>query len=270
MNKEKPHYTEDEKLKEFRKVKKVNIGEQIRYLTWVDDKNMVSIQTPDGRELSPEELFDFIIGENITDLARTKDLEGKIVDIAIVLGNHTLPVTRERAIKTFELYKRGIVKKIIFTGGVSERDKPKDVMNPKTMEDYKKHSKILTEKFLRSIGVNPEDVISETMSTSLVTTITHGARAMRQFQKLFKDSIRLTWCPATLDLEKFEKMKKILRAQEFDQETFRKELKSIYCSEPELIKKLMEETANHRNAFILGDIDEPEITVRNKEEIEEH
>jgi hypothetical protein len=35
---------------------------------------------------------------------------------------------------------------------------------------------------------------------------------MRQFQKLFGDSIKLTWCPSTLDLEKYGKMKEILRA----------------------------------------------------------
>ena len=95
---------------------------------------------------------------------------------------------------------------------------------------------------------------------------------MRQFQKLFGDSIKLTWCPSTLDLEKYGKMKEILRADKFDEEAFRKELKRIYCSEPELIKKLMEETANHRNAFILDDIYEPSITTideeRDSEELE--
>lgn len=324
MNFETPFYEETEELKNYRKVKKVQEGERTRYLTWVDDKNMESIKNPEGRELTPEELFDFVIGDNITDLARTKDLEGKKADIAIVLGNFTLPVTRERAIKAFELYKKGIVKKIIFTGGVPDVRNEKGVMKPKTMEaymdnkqpnlewqdlpeadwgaetfipdvyedDYKEHADKLSEEFLKSIGVNPEDVITETMSSStqenaifaknifdaeeietgmkikdaiLVTTCTHGSRAMRQFKKLYGDSINLTWCPSTLDLEKYPSLKEILRAPEFDEEAFRKELKRIYCSEPELIKKLMEETANHRNAFILGDIDEPTITTTDQE-----
>lgn len=316
MNNEEPYYEECEDLKQFKKVRQVENNRKTRYLPWVDDKNMYSIQNPDGRELTPEELFDFVIGENITDLARTND---KKADIAIVLGNALLSTTRQRAIKAFELYRKGIVKKIIFTGGIPEQRDEKGIMHPKNLdeymdnfepdiewqdlpeadwgaeafvpgaydEDFKKHSKMLSEDFLRSIKVNPEDVLAESMSRStqenaifcknifdlleietgekietaiLVTTVTHGSRAMRQFQKLFKDSIQLTWCPSTLDLEKYGNMKQLLSVPEFDQEAFKKELKRIYCTEPELIKKLMEETANHRNAFILGDIYEPSIT----------
>ena len=321
MNNEKPYYEESEELNKFRKFRKVQNNGKTRYLTWVDDKNMESIQNPEGRELTPEELFDFVIGKNITDFAKAKD---KKADIAIVLGNGLLPTTRERAIKAFELYKKGIVKKIIFTGGIhKERDK-KGIMHPETLDEYmdktepdiewqdlseadwgaetfvpdvyeddfKKHSEKLSDEFLKSIGVNPEDVLAETMSKStqenaifcknifdtleietgekiknaiLVTTVTHGSRAMRQFKKLFGDSIKLTWCPSTLDLEKYGKMKEILRADKFDEEAFRNELKRIYCTEPELIKKLMEETANHRNAFILDDIYEPSIKTIDEE-----
>ena len=327
MDNETPYYSNNEKLKEYRKVREVPNGTSIRYLTWVDDKNIKSIATPDGRELSPEELFNFIIGDDITDFARTKNISKISADIAIVLGNGMLQVTRERAIKAFELYRLGIVKKIIFTGGIHiERDK-KGFMHPKSLEEYKhnesinlkwqdlteadwgsetfipdifyenyqKHSLILTEEFLHDIKINPEDILAESTSTTtqenaefcknifeseeletgmkinsaiLVTTCTHGSRAMRQFKKVFGDKINLKWCPSTLDLEKYECLKNILHSPIFDEIAFRKELKKIYCTTPELIQKLKEETANHRNAFILGDIDEPSIMTLDKEKSE--
>ena len=331
MNNELPVYNISDEQKKEGKYIEIPEGDKTRYLFLADDKNMTSIKTPEGRELTPEELFDFIIGSNVTDLTRVRDLEGKKADVAIVLGNHTLPVTRERAIKAFELYKRGIVKKIIFTGCVSERDKSIDPMNPKTKQEfmdnkvpklkwkdigqgdwgaetfipsvfkknYAKQSTILTKSKLREMGVNPEDIISDTMSRStqenarfaknaidveeietgfkvkkaiVVSTLTHGARALRIFKKELKDSIELAWCPATLDLEKYESIKEILHAPVFDEDAFRKELKRIYCSTPELIKNLQEEVANHRNAFILGQIDEdveiPTIDEEREEEIE--
>lgn len=328
MNNEEPYFSENEKLKEYRKVRKVQDGERTRYLTWVDDKNMESIKTPEGRELTPEELFDFILGNNITDLARTKNIDENKADIAIVLGNGNLLETRERAIKAFELYKLGIVKKIIFTGGTQKQRDVKKYMHPTSIEEYMDNSKIkqewsdlpeadwgaetfipdvfkekydehsivLTEEFLKNIGINPEDIITESVSKStqenaefcknifeaeeletgmhinsaiVVTTCTHGSRAMRQFKKVFGDKIDLRWCPATLDLEKYDVLKSILRSKNFDEIAFRRELKRIYCTTPELIKKLQEETANHRNAFILGDIDEPDITTLDKEKNED-
>ena len=318
MNNEIPYYNENEKLKSYRKVRKVAIGNTTRYLTWVDDKHMQSITTPDGRELTPEELFDFVIGENITDFARSKNTSEHSADFAIVLGNSLFPTTRERAIKAFELYKKGLVKKIIFTGGITN-GRDNDVMNPKSLEsymdnnqaniewsnlseadwgaetfipnvydeDYKKHTLLLSEKFLKSIGINPEDIMIEPMSKTtqenaefcknifqteeietgmkvksaiLVTTCTHGSRAMKQFSKVFGNDINLMWCSSTIDLEKYDSLKNILHAADFDEEAFRQELKRIYCSNPELVQKLKEETANHRNAFILGDIDEAIIT----------
>lgn len=325
MNNEKSYYKEDEELKEYKKVRKVNIGNLERYLTWVDDKNMKSITTPDGRELTPEELFDFVIGNNITDLARTQNKSDNIADIAIVLGNGELKTTRERAIKAFELYKLGIVKKIIFTGGIPKARDIKGVYHPESKEEYmnnektdnlewqdlpeadwgaetyipdvfnenyQEHSTIITEEFLKEIGINPEDVLIEAMSTStqenaefcknifdseevengtkirnaiLITTCTHGSRASRQFKKVFGDKINFKWCPSTLDLEKYPKLKAILKASNFDEIAFRQELKNIYCTVPELIKMLQQETANHRNAFILGDIDEPDITTNDIE-----
>lgn len=329
MNHETPYYRDDEKLKDCRKVRKVDFGNNTRYLTWVDDKNMQSITTPEGRELTPEELFDFIIGSNITDFAKSKNTSDHCADIAIVLGNIGLPTTRERAIKAFELYKTGIVKKIIFTGGISKQRDIKCYMHPTSLEDfmdnteidlqwsdlpeadwgsetfvpdvfdqdYKEHTSKLTEKFLKETGINPEDILTETMSSStqenaefcknifdseeietgtkirsaiIVTTCTHGSRAMRQFQKVFGDRISLKWCPSTLDLEQHESLKSILKAPVFDEEAFKRELKRIYCTVPELTKKLMEETANHRNAFIAGDIDEAEITTIDKEISEGH
>lgn len=324
MNNEIPFYRMSEKLKEYKKVRGVQDGDKIRYLTWVDDKDMKSITTPEGRELTPEELFDFIIGSNITDLVRTKTIGKKSADIAIVLGNGELPTTRERAIKAFELYKLGIVKKIIFTGGTAIKRDVKGIMHPTSLEeymnnaeadltwsdlpeadwgaetfipdvfheDYHKHSLKLTEEFLNSIGVNPEDVLTETLSTStqenaefcknifeaeeidtgtkirsaiIVTTCTHGNRAMRQFKKVFGDKINLQWCPSTLDLERHNSLKAILNAPHFDEIAFRQELKRIYCTVPELIQMLRKETANHRNAFIFGDIDEPIITTIDRE-----
>ena len=325
MNHETPYYEYSKKLEDYNKIKKVNTGNSTRYLTWIDDKNIESITTPEGRELTPEELFNFIIGDNITDFARTKNRNELKADIAIVLGNVTLPTTRERAIKAFELYKLGIVKKIIFTGGISKSRDVKGIYHPKTIEEYmsnepitniewqdlpeaywgaetfipdvfhenfENHLSILTEDFLKNIGINPEDVMSEAMSSNtqenakfcknifdseqiltglkidsaiLVTTCTHGGRALRQFKKIFRDSIHLTWCPSTLDLEKYETIKNILRAPEFDEDAFRKEFKRVYCTNTNLIKHLMEETAHHRNAFILDYIDEPSITTIDKE-----
>ena len=322
MNGEKPYYDESKELKNYKAVRKVVGEKKTRYLTWVDDKHMTSIATPEKRELTPEELFDFVIGENITDLARSKTEER--ADIAIVLGSGNFKETKARAIKAFELYKLGIVKKIIFTGGVAKSRDVKGIMHPKTLEDYKneklpefewqdlpeadwgaetfvpdifeenyqKHQEKLTEKYLLSVGVKPEDVLTESLSSTtqenaefcrdifdileteigmkvktavIVTTCTHGHRAMEQFKKVFGDKIDFKWCPATLDLEKYETLRSILRAPEFDEEEFRKEIKRIYCTTPELIQKLMEETANHRNAFIFGDIDEQTIETANQE-----
>lgn len=324
MNHETPYYSYNEELKNYREVKEISDGNKTRYLTWADDKNMKSIATPEGRELTPEELFDFILGNNITDLARAKNTGENTADIAIVLGCVDLPTTRERAIKAFELYKLGIVKRIIFTGGIQKESDTKGFMHPTSLEEYmdnkeieqewqdlteadygaetfvpdvfhenyKEHSAVLTEEFLTSIGINPEDVLTESMSKStqenaefcknifdleeietgtktksaiIVTTCTHGSRAMRQFQKVFGDKISLKWCPSTIDLEKYESLKNILQAQNFDEIAFRRELKKIYCTVPELTQKLKEETANHRNAFILGDIDEPDITTIDRE-----
>lgn len=297
---------------------------ETRYLHWVDDKHVKSIATPEGRELTPEELFDFVIGDNITDFARSKNRDDNSADIAIVLGNGELSTTRERAIKAFELYRLGIVKKIIFTGGLVNGRDVKGYMHPTSLEEYMDNNEIeqewsdlaeadwgaetfvpevfdedyechkikLTEKFLKSIGVNPEDVLTEAMSTStqenaefcknifeteeietgtqiksaiLVTTCTHGSRAMRQFKKVFGDKISLKWCASTLDLEKYESLKDILSNPDFNELAFKQELKRIYCTTPELIQMLKTETANHRNAFILGDIDEPSVTTKDRE-----
>lgn len=324
MNHETPYYSYSEQLKNY-KMKEVSDGNRTRYLTWVDDKHMHSIQTPDGRELTPEELFNFIIGNNITDYARSKNVPKNSADIAIVLGNVLLPTTRERAIKGFQLYKLGIVKKIIFSGGMNKERDIHNYMYPTSLEeymqndeismdwqdlpeadwgaatfipdifeeDYKEHTLKLTSDFLKEVGVNPEDIITEGTSTStqenaefcknffeseelltgekiksaiLVTTCTHGSRAMRQFKKVFGDTIDLKFCPSTLDLEKYESLKEILHAPQFDERAFRQELQSLYCTVPELKQKLMEETANHRNAFILGYIDDADITTIDREQ----
>ncbi len=307
-------------------VRLVKYNGLVRLLTSVDDKNIKSIATPKGRELTIEELFNFIIGNNTTDLARTKNKEENKADIAIVLGNINRPETRERAIKAFELYKNGLVKKIIFTGGISEQRDEKGYMHPKTIEqfmsnklpddrrwqdlseadwgtetfipdiydeqDYQRHSK-LTEKALEEMGINPEDILFEDRSSStqenaefcrnifaqeeietglkirnaiLVTTLWHGSRALKQFKKVFGKEFKISFAPSTLDLEKYETLKPILRAKEFDEEAFRAELKNIYCTNSELIQKLRTETANHRNVFIAGDIDDATITTIDKEQ----
>lgn len=324
MNHEHIYYEDSEELKDFKKVRKICDGNVTKYLTWVDDKNMESITTPDGRELTPEELFDFVIGSNITDFARTRNINRVSADIAIVLGNGKLQTTRERAIKAFELYKLGVVKKIIFTGGIPKNRDTKGIMHPSSLEDYMDNSEVdlewsdlteavwgsetfipstfdedyhkhklkLTKEFLDSIGINPEDILIEPMSSTtqenaefcknifeseelltgmkinsaiLVTTCTHGSRAMRQFKKVFGDKISLRWCPSTIDLERYETLKAILNAPHFDELAFRKELKRIYCTVPELTQMLREETADHRNAFIFGHIDDPTITTIDKE-----
>ena len=291
-------------------------------------ENIKSITTPEGRELTPEELFDFVIGDNITDLARTQNTDENIADIAIVLGNIGLPTTRERAIKAFELYKKGLVKRIIFTGGINKARDKKDFMIPSSIEeymdnrivenlewddlpeadwgaetfvqdvfdnDYQKHLSKLTTDFFHSVGINPEDILTEAMSTTtqenaefcknifeseevetgtqvkkaiIVTTCTHGSRATRQFKKVFGDKIKLKWCPSTLDLEQYESLKAILRAPKFNEIAFRQELKRIYCTVPKLTQMLREEVGHNRNVFIKGEIDEPEITTTDREVID--
>ena len=302
-------------------IKEVLFGDRIRYLTWIEKKDIKSIITLNGRELTPEELFEFVIGNDITDLAKTKKVSEKVADIA-------LPTTRERAIKAFELYKLGLVKRIIFTGGISkERDK-KGFMHPETLEgymdnkpleglewndlpeadwgaetfvkeefndNYQEHLSKLTKEFLESVGINPEDVLAEPLSSTthenakfckdifdseevetgrkvktaiIVTACTHGNRAMGQFKKVFGDKVKFRWCPSTIDLEQYESLKAILRAPKFDEEAFRKELKRLYCTEPKLIQILMREIASNRNAFIVGDIEEPSIRTFDKEQME--
>lgn len=320
-----PNSLEEKKLKEDKKIREVDNGNKTRYLTWIDNaKDIKSITTPDGIELTPEELFDFVIGNNITDLAKTKNTSNNVADIAIVLGNITLPTTRERAIKAFELYKLGLVKKIIFTGGINKTRDKKGFMHPESLEEYmnnelvdfdwedlpeadwgsqtfvenefdknyQAHSSKLTKAFLDNVGINPEDILTESMSTTtqenaefcknifdleeietgtkintaiLVTTCTHGNRATRQFQKVFGDKIKLRWCPSTLDLEKHKTLKDILKAKKFNEIAFVKELKRIYCTDSKLTQMLREEIGHNRNVFIRGEIDEPVITTSEKE-----
>lgn len=321
-------YRDEERLKndKYKKIKEVQNGDKIRHLTWIEDaKDIKSIKTPEGRELTPEELFDFVIGNNITDLAKVKNIGENISDIAIVLGNIGLLTTRERAIKAFELYKLGLVKKIIFTGGISKQKDKKDFMHHESREgymdnelvdalewedlteadwgaetfikdefdeNYQKHLSKLTKELLIKVGINPEDILTEAMSTTtqenanfvknifdveeietgmqvkkaiIVTTCTHGSRATRQFKKVFGDKIELKWCPSTLDLEKYKSLKAILRAPNFNEIAFRCELKRIYCTDPKLTQMLREEIGHNRNVFIRGEIDEPIITTIDKE-----
>lgn len=325
---EDPYYRDEKRLREDKdkKIKEVRNGDTIRHLTWIDNaKDIKSITTPDGRELTPEELFDFVIGNNITDLARTRNTDENVADIAIVLGNVGLPTTRERAIKACELYKLGLVKKIIFTGGISKQRDKKGFMHPESLQEYKsndlveglewddlaeadwgaetfvkeefdenyqEHQLKLTEEFFKKVGINPEDILTEAMSTTtqenaefcknifaseeietgtqintgiIVTTCTHGSRATRQFEKVFGDTIQLKWCPSTLDLEQHESLKVILRAPHFDEVAFRNELKRIYCTNPKLTQMLREEIGHNRNVFIRGEIGEPMITTYDRE-----
>lgn len=62
MNNETPYYRHGEEVEKYDRVREVSDADKTRYLTWVDDKHMESIATPEGRELTKEELFDFIIG----------------------------------------------------------------------------------------------------------------------------------------------------------------------------------------------------------------
>ena len=322
IDNENPYYRDEERLKNHKdkKIREVCNDGIVRHLTWIDNaKDIKSVTTPNGRELTPEELFDFVIGNNVTDFAKTKNAQESIADIAIVLGNGVLTTTRERAIKACELYKLGLTKKIIFTGGIVGDRGKKSILNFKSIrtyksnkllewqewndhaeadwgaetlikeqfdEDYQKHTSKLTDEFLASVGINPEDVFVEALSTTtqenaefcknifdqeeietgekiktavIVTTCTHGNRAMRQFKKVFGDKIKLTWCPSTLDLEKHEELRSILRNPNFDEVAFRQELKRIYCTDPKLTQMLREEVGHNRNVFIRGEIDEPDI-----------
>lgn len=329
IDNEDPNYIDEERLKadKDKKIKEIKNGDTVtRHLTWIDNaKDITSIKTPEGKELTPEELFDFVIGNNITDLAKDENASENKADIAIVLGNIGLPTTRERAIKAFELYKLGLVKKIIFTGGIGKDRDKKNIMHPKSLEDYmnneliegqewndraeadwgaetlikeqfdedyQEHSSKLTDEFLKEVGINPEDILTEAMSTTtqenaefcknifeeeeietgsqiktaiLVTTCTHGSRATRQFKKVFGDKIKLTWCPSTLDLEQYDSLKAILNAPKFNEIAFKHELKRIYCTEPKLTQMLREEIGHNRNVFIRDEIDEPEIATIDRE-----
>lgn len=328
IDNEEPHFIDEEKLKSDteKKIKEIKEGKRVvRHLTWIDQtKDIKSVKTPDGKELTPEELFDFVIGNNITDLTQKERTNENMADIAIVLGNIELRTTKERALKAFELYKLGYVKRIIFTGGISKQRDKKGFMHPESKkvymsnevvqglewedlteadwgaetflteefdENYKKHS-LKTEKFLREVGINPEDILIEDNSTTtqenaefcknifemeeielgnkinsaiIVTTCTHGNRATRQFKKVFGDKIRLKWCPSTLDLEQHKSLKDILSTPNFSEIDFRYELKKLYCTNPQLTQMLREEIGHHRNVFIRGEIEEPEITTLEEE-----
>lgn len=325
MNDETPEFCDDIVPKEYppvchRDFRLVSAGNKARVLSWINDSKIESIKTPEGKELTYEELFDFVIGNNITDFARTKNKKEFSADIAIVLGSAIMKETFVRAAKVFELYKQGIVKKIIFSGGIQMPRDVKDYMHPASLkefmdnrqiiqewsdltesdwaaqtfvpnvfdEDYQKYSQKLTDEFLEKAGINLEDVLAESVSKStyenalfcknafdveeietglnvrtalLVTSCIHGDRALRQFQKVFGDNIKLTWCPSTLDLEKYESLKVILYAKTFDEEAFRKELKRIYCTTPQLMQTLKNATGTNRNMFIYGYFDDPEIIV---------
>lgn len=57
---ENPYYRDDERLKNDteKKIKEVRNGDTIRHLTWIDNaKDIKSITTLNGRELTPEELL---------------------------------------------------------------------------------------------------------------------------------------------------------------------------------------------------------------------
>ncbi len=333
IDNENPYYSDDKKFKEDKekRIREVHIGDNTRLLTRIDhSENIKSITTPDGRELTPEELFDFVIGNNITDLAKSQNSRDNTADMAIVLGNITLPTTRERAIKAFELYKLGLVKRIIFTGGISKARDKKGFMHHLSLEsymnnelvdglewndlteadwgaetfikdefdeNYQNHLSKLTKEFLNDVGINPEDILTEAMSTTtqenavfcknifdseeietgtkvktaiIVTTCTHGNRAIQQFKKVFGDKIKFKWCPSTLDLEQYESLKSILNAPNFNEMAFRHELKKIYCTNPKLTQMLREEVGHIRNIFIKGEIDEPTIVTKDEEILDTH
>ena len=328
IDNENPHYIDEKRLREdkSKKIREVCNNGIKRHLTWIENpKDIKSITTPTGKELTPEELFDFVIGNNITDLAKSQYRDAQKADIAIVLGNAKLLTTRERAIKAFQLYKLGLVKRILFTGGIADDRYKQTFMKNNSLkkyrenksseelewqdlseadwgaetfieeefnEDYQKHITRLTRELLESVGIKPEDVITETFSKTtqenaefckdildflemetgkkinkaiLVTTCTHGNRAIRQFKKALHNGVQLTVCPSTLDLERYESMKNILRAPNFDENAFRCELKRIYCTKPELTQMLREEVGHNRNVFIRGEIDEPSIKTFDEE-----
>lgn len=262
------------------------------------------------------DLVDFIIGNTITDLTKVENKGENIADIAIVLGNSELQTTKARAIKAFELYKAGIVKKIVFSGGIHSQRDVNCFFHPNSLEEffdnkpinqnwsdlteadwgaetfvpnvfdenYQKHSSLLTEKFLKSIGVKPEDILTETLSKTtpqnalfcknvfeneeietglkiksaiIVTSCTHGSRAIKYFQKVFGDKVRFKWCTSTLDLEKYESLNSILNSPVFDEIAFRKELKKICCENPILTQIIKDEVTYYKEAFYLGEIDAP-------------
>ena len=301
INDEKSDYINSERLeKEPTKIREVNNKGGVRHITWIDSsKDIKSVKTPDGRELTPEELFDFVIGNNMNWLRNEVKEEDK-ADVAIVLGCADLKISRERALKAIELYRRGIVKKIIFTGGaVGERG---DKFNKHegnevidlAMEDLPEAdvgALVITDEMLEEFGIDPADVVIEYMSTTtqqnaefcenifdemkietgeevktalIVSTVTHCNRASKQFGKVFGNKIALRCCSATKDLEKYPSLLERLEDPEFDEKGFMKELKRTYCESPELVQKLREEIGHHRNVFIRGEIYEPTIECEEK------
>ncbi len=65
IDNEDPDYIDEKRFREDKdkKIKEIKDGDKvIKHLTWIDNaKDIKSITTPDGRELTPEELFDFVI-----------------------------------------------------------------------------------------------------------------------------------------------------------------------------------------------------------------
>ena len=59
IDNEDPNYIDEERLKcdKDKKIKEIRNGDKIRHLTWIDSsKDIKSVTTPDGKELTPEEL----------------------------------------------------------------------------------------------------------------------------------------------------------------------------------------------------------------------
>lgn len=83
--------------------------------------------------------------------------ETRLADAAIVLGAAVVrdlpsPVFRERLNHAIQLYQSGTVQKLIFTGGVGNRD---ELAEGKVARNY-----------AISLGVDPADILLETKSTS--------------------------------------------------------------------------------------------------------
>ncbi|MDD5888501.1 MAG: YdcF family protein [bacterium] len=131
--------------------------------------------------------------------------DGKLVsaDIGIVLGG--VSMIPDRVNKAFELYKKGIIKKILVSGGIGHFNLKRTITEAQAMKDYllslglldedilvEDKSRNTYENFLYSYHLLKEKMDLKGISFTLITSDFHMKRAKELFKYFFKDSKFIT------------------------------------------------------------------------------